>query len=93
MALTEVSRFLVTEYAAGGELCSHLQNDSTDLPIYLHQILSAISHCHSLNITFHGFTTESIFLNESKECIKLLSYESSRYVLLSLRPVKTLISY
>jgi serine/threonine protein kinase len=76
--------FVVTEYAGGGDLFSHLQENNVQelsaLTTYFRQIMSAVAHCHSLNVTFHGLQPDSLLLDEAKEMIKLISFDTATWV-------------
>ena len=46
--------------------------------------MSAVAYCHSLNVTFHGLQTDSLQLDEPKEMIKLISFDTAKWVIHSL---------
>lgn len=73
---------MVTEYAGGGDLFSHLNDSGASseaiIANFFRQILLALAHCHSLNITFGGIQAESLLLDDSKKLIKLAAYDTAR---------------
>jgi len=63
---------------------AHLQQNNihelSALATYFRQIMSTVAYCHSLNVTFHGLQADSLQLDEAKEMIKLISFDTATWV-------------
>ena len=78
--ITNKQVFLVMEYANGGSLHTLLKSRSdrrlkdNEARKIFKQIASAISYCHSKNITHRDIKLENVLLDESKSNIKLIDF-------------------
>uniref|UniRef100_A0A8D8Q9L8 non-specific serine/threonine protein kinase n=1 Tax=Cacopsylla melanoneura TaxID=428564 RepID=A0A8D8Q9L8_9HEMI len=74
--------YLVTEYARGGEIFSHLltigQMSEKEASRLFRQILSAVAYCHANNVVHRDIKAENLLFDENGD-IKLADFGFSNY--------------
>ena len=72
--------FLIMEYVSGGSLYSYLKAQpnkrlpESQVVHIFRQVVLAIAHCHSLNITHRDIKLENILMNDTQTRIKLIDF-------------------